>query len=514
MPRHTMHTLADMYARTMAGIQILVVEDNEMQSKLVSFLLQEDGHTVQIAGSAEQALEVLRSFRPELILMDLQLPGMDGLELTRALRLDPVHGTTPIIALTAYTDPSDLERAREAGCSGRISKPIDTATFAHQVARYMNGATDVHADVPCDSGDLLAEIRNTFLAEGLEQCSAILKDLDSGPGCAVEVIQRVLHRWTSLGETLGFPEISGQARELEALLNQTSLAYDAITKAMQTARRLFNAAARKKPSLPFELIAGLKDVRIGLVDFSEEEAHRIRSAAERADIQVVIEQMKSDSAQEQARYRALIVNQCAISPQVAVHRPKLSVPAVFIVSRSSLQSLSKLQGRSFDFLIAPWDAEEVLIRVYGLIAKASPPKPAADAPGRQESRPRVLIADDDPNIVAIVAATLQQFEMDCDIARSGTQALDAVHQCPPDAIVLDVNMLDLDGFEVLKRLRRNLITKEIPVLLLTARSQESDIARGFGYGADDYVVKPFKPQDLAKRVDKMISAPRKPRIQS
>ena len=84
----------------MAGIHILVVEDNEMQSKLVSFLLQEAGHNVQTAGSGEEALEALRSFSPVLILMDLQLPGMDGLELTCVLRLDPVQATTPIIALT------------------------------------------------------------------------------------------------------------------------------------------------------------------------------------------------------------------------------------------------------------------------------------------------------------------------------------------------------------------------------------------------------------------------------
>src|ERR1700692_1645044 len=105
----------------MAGLQILVVEDHDMQAKLVSFLLQEAGHTVQIAASAEEALEILRSFSPDLILMDLDLPGMDGLELMRVLRLDPVQSTTPIIALTAYSDPSDLQRDREGGCNGKIS---------------------------------------------------------------------------------------------------------------------------------------------------------------------------------------------------------------------------------------------------------------------------------------------------------------------------------------------------------------------------------------------------------
>ena len=109
------------------------------------------------------------------------------------------------------------------------------------------------------------------------------------------------------------------------------------------------------------------------------------------------------------------------------------------------------------------------MRVYRLIAKTTPSQPATGSTDTKKSRPRVLIVDDDPDLVAIVAATLRPFEMDCDVASNGEQAVDAVHRCPPDAIILDVNMFDLDGFEVLKRLRRNLITKEIPVLPLTAR---------------------------------------------
>jgi DNA-binding response OmpR family regulator len=123
-----------------------------------------------------------------------------------------------------------------------------------------------------------------------------------------------------------------------------------------------------------------------------------------------------------------------------------------------------------------------------------------------------LVADDDPDLVALVSDTLGQFGMDCDVARSGQQALDTVSRRPPDAILLDVNMVDVDGFEILKKLRRNLATSAIPVLLLTARSLESDITRGFGYGADDYVVKPFNPSDLGKRVDKMITASRQARL--
>jgi DNA-binding response OmpR family regulator len=496
----------------MGGIQILVVEDNDMQSELESFLLEEAGHTVQIAENAERAVEVLQTFHPDLILMDLQLPGKDGLALTRELRLNPIHSTTPIIALTAYTDGSDLARTREAGCNSYISKPIDTATFARQVRTSLGGITEAEAHVSSDSGDLLAEIRNGFVAEGLQQCSTILKELKSDPDGAIEMLRRVLHRWAGLGGTLGFPLISSQARRVEALLTPENPEYGEIIKAVETTRRRFGAAARNKPNLPPELIAGLSEVRIGLVNCSEKEANRIRSAANSTNVPVVIEQMKSDSIENQTGYGALIINEYALPAEAAPHRPQWSLPAVFIGSRSSLQSFSKLPAHACDFLIAPWDAEEVLVRLYRLVAKEAPPQPTGKTPHLQKRRTRVLIADDDPTIVAVVSQVLQQSEMDCDVARSGKHALDAVRRHPPDAIVLDVNMLDLDGFEVLKCLRGSLATSEIPVLLLTARRDKQDIALGFSCGADDYMVKPFKPVDLVERVNKMIAARRRSRL--
>ncbi len=494
----------------MASIQILVVEDNDMQSKLVGFLLEEAGHTVQVAESAEQALALLQSFLPDLILMDLQLPGKDGLELTRELRLNPALGATPIIALTAYTDPAELGRAREAGCNGTIAKPIDTATFTRQVREYLSGTAEVAGEAPRDSGDLLAEIRNSFLAEGLEQCGAILKELQSDPRSATDVLRRVLHRWAGVGGTLGFPELSSQARHVETLLKTAGEDYAEIVKAIETMRRRFAAAARNKPSFPLELTNGLNGARIGLINFSDEEANRIRSAASSPNIPIVIERMKSDSIENQSGYTALIVNECGVSMVSTLHRPQWSVPAVLIGSRSSLLSFSKLPARACDFLIAPWDAEEVLVRVFRLIAKPATPQPSVDSPHLQKRRPRVLIADDDPAIVSVVSEVLQQSEMDCEVARGGKQALEVVNRRPLDAIILDVNMLDLDGFEVLKSLRNNLATREIPVLLLTARRDKLDIALGFSSGADDYMVKPFKPLDLVERVNKMIAARRKP----
>ena len=89
-------------------------------------LLLGEGYDVRTAGDAEEALAVLATFRPRLILMDLQLPGMDGLELTRRLKADPATRDIVIVALTAYAMKGDEERARAAGCDGYVTKPIDT----------------------------------------------------------------------------------------------------------------------------------------------------------------------------------------------------------------------------------------------------------------------------------------------------------------------------------------------------------------------------------------------------
>ena len=499
----------------MAGIQILVVEDDALQAKLVSLLLEDAGHTVQMAGSAESALDVLQWFRPDLILMDLQLPGKDGLALTRELRLIPIYVATPIIALTAYTDASHLARAREAGCDATISKPIDTEAFARQVRSCLGSLPGTGDDVPSDSGDLLAEMRNNFLAAGLDQCGTILTALKSNRQGDMGVVT-ILRRWAGVGETLGFPEISNQARSVEGLFTLTgrdrTLKYeDDAVQAIDTMRRRFYAATRNETKLPLEVILGLKDMRIGLIDFSNEEAGRIRRVARNAHVQVVMEQIQSVSVLEDTTgYGALVVNECDVSRPAPPNRPQWLVPAVFIGSRSSLGSLAKLPARAYDFVLAPWDAEEVLLRVFRLVGKTAALQPAEGAAHLQKRRPRILIADDDPDLVSLVLETLRQSGMDSDIARTGQQALDKVSRHAPDAIVLDVNMLGLNGFEVLAKLRHNLATKAIPVMLLTARSQESDIGLGFGSGADDYVVKPFRPSDLAERVGRMISARRRP----
>ncbi len=125
----------------MASEPILVVDDNAENTKLVTFLLRNRGYEVRTAASAEEALQVLGDFRPRLVLMDLQMPGMDGYELTRRLKASPETRDVLVIALTAYAMKGDEQRARDAGCEGYVTKPIDTRALPAMLSRLLKGGT-------------------------------------------------------------------------------------------------------------------------------------------------------------------------------------------------------------------------------------------------------------------------------------------------------------------------------------------------------------------------------------
>jgi len=117
--------------------RILVVDDNPTNLKLVAELLGFEGHDVLQAADAEIALRVLATTLPDLILMDIALPGMDGLTLTRQLRADPRTRGIRIVALTAFAMKGDDQKAFDAGCDGYVTKPIDTRAFPAQVLTFL-----------------------------------------------------------------------------------------------------------------------------------------------------------------------------------------------------------------------------------------------------------------------------------------------------------------------------------------------------------------------------------------
>ena len=117
--------------------RVLVIEDNEQNMYLITFILRKMGHDVLQAVTGELGVEAAERERPDLVLMDIQLPGIDGYEATRRIRASARAGDVPIVAITSFAMTGDRERLLAAGCNGYIEKPIDPDTIMAQLAAFL-----------------------------------------------------------------------------------------------------------------------------------------------------------------------------------------------------------------------------------------------------------------------------------------------------------------------------------------------------------------------------------------
>ena len=116
---------------------VLMIEDNEQNRYLATFLLERRGHSVVSSADGPSGIEEAARLRPDIILLDIQLPGLDGYAVARALRQNPALDAIPIVAVTSYAMPGDREKALEAGCTGYLEKPIDPDTFVDSIEHFL-----------------------------------------------------------------------------------------------------------------------------------------------------------------------------------------------------------------------------------------------------------------------------------------------------------------------------------------------------------------------------------------
>ena len=205
----------------MSSNSVLIVDDTPVNLKLVRVLLSRQGFEVRTASTAEEALEMAPTFRPRLVLADIQLPGMDGLEMTRRLKAAPETRDTVVLALTAFAMKGDEEKAFAAGCDGYITKPIDTRTFPALIRQYLSKTNDVVAATsapPPEPASTAKQTQQAFITDGVQQSGRLISSLGSGFD-TVEALS-IVEQWAGTAASVGLPEISHFARELETLLRQ------------------------------------------------------------------------------------------------------------------------------------------------------------------------------------------------------------------------------------------------------------------------------------------------------
>jgi two-component system, cell cycle response regulator DivK len=488
---------------------ILIVEDDPMSLQLVRVLLADEGYDLQAAVNADEALNVLATFRPGLILTDIQLPGKSGLDLTRELRAKPEMNGASIVALTAYGGTDDEQNCLNAGCDGYILKPIDTSTFPATVRSYIDKKSLAVPKVQGDIRDLLRGMRNTFITESLAELTELL----SGEVQADKNrLHRALHRWAGIAGTLGMPSVTDQARKTEEFVGSAGeLDVSAVKEGLEELQRLITttaAAPAFELTLPREIVKTLSGKRIALAGFSEPEARRIAQVLDRVEsFTLVIEAPPAGlSTAMVERFDIVILNLGDAGGATCQKNtsPGLNKPVLLVGSRDRISdSVVSIETSARDFLTTPWDSEELLVRCCKLLS----PDLIHTSPPERQGPAQVVIADDDPAIGALLTATLRRTGAECRLARSGAETLALVRKLVPDALILDVNMPGMDGFEVLTNLRADNLTARLPVVLLTARQQEADVLKGFSCGASDYITKPFNPMEVTARIARYL--PRK-----
>ncbi len=383
---------------------VLIVDDNPVNLKLVRAVLAAEGYDIRTAGDGPEALTVLAQFRPRLILMDVQLPGDNGFELTRRLKSDPATRDIVVVAVTAYSIPGDEEKAHRAGCSGLITKPLDTRTLPAAVKLHLGRKQVTQpAFQPGDYHDLLTELRANFLIDGEEESSQLLHTL--AQGFDLDRTQRIAHRWTGIGAILGFAEIARKARGIEDFLADPSDQYHSardhggrergliaagecvsrLCAELLGIRELFTQAVqgkRQTPDLPPAVGQALADKRFAVIGFEPAEAARITGALEhaRARCRVFRDLPDNDTLQP---FHAGVVNVCQgegifswVHSGVSAGSVK---PILFVGSAETLLRREPgIPERSWDFLLGPWDSDELIFRAYRLFA--SEPNRGSTAP--------------------------------------------------------------------------------------------------------------------------------------
>ncbi len=225
-----------------AGRHILVVDDVDLNRELVTALLSPLGHSVHQAADGAEAVTAVASTDYDLVLMDVQMPGMDGLSATRAIRAVDRFAKLPIIAMTAQALPAQIETCHEAGMNDYLAKPITPAALIAAIEKWAGGGRSPGEAAP-DADQSMTELRDEFVAECAKDLARVNALLASGAPGARDALKRLIHRTAGTAGMLGLAEMSAYAGELnEALGRDNAPEGDQYAQFMARLEQLVRAA--------------------------------------------------------------------------------------------------------------------------------------------------------------------------------------------------------------------------------------------------------------------------------
>ena len=352
----------------MAGEAILIVDDAAVNLKLTRILLVSEGYKVMTAASAEEAIELLRGFRPELVLAEVKLPGIDGIELARRLKQD--EGTRHILVVTQAQAGSDgiEQKAISAGCAGFIPKPIDARSLGVRIRGFLDNRAETAPESPGGASHTaeMQALRARFLAEGREKTRDLLLNVEARFDTA-EAVKNV-HQWVGTGGLLGYSAISRLARETETILLELPLDNALLRESLANLALAFSSPrdARDAP-IPEGILTALTGKRVAVVGFSAKDQERFRVALDRA--KAVASFFEAGQPRDSAAALACDLAVIYVHPETVNstwldNTSARSRPIVLAGKRDDLLALPQpVQSLAREFLMDAWQPEEALVRL-------------------------------------------------------------------------------------------------------------------------------------------------------
>lgn len=420
--------------KVMADKTILVIEDDHLNLKLCCSILKMEGFNIITATEAETGLELAREHHPDLILMDIQLPGMDGLRATEIIKEDLQLKDIPVVALTAHAMDGDDRKAYDAGCIGYITKPIEVRTFTESIRQHLQSEASL-----------------------IEQPDAASDINQKNPNCKYYQKNILIVD----DELLNLKLISG-------ILSSEPYNLTTVTSGRE--------ALIKIEELPPDII--LLDIMMPEMDGF-----------------AITRQLKND-------------------PETK------NIPIILLTSLTDYQdNIKGLEAGADEFLNKPVQAEELLTRIQSLLRMKEYHDRLSCKVSSEESFTQtldllnakdqfqqgiVLLVEDDPKYQHLLKSHLAEQPYQLLSAKTGREALALLEREPIDCVLIDILLPDMDGFTICKKINENEAYRHIQTVGITSMKDLGMKIKGIEAGFDDYLIKPVNFTELKVRIKALL----------
>jgi PAS domain S-box-containing protein len=478
------------------GARVLLAEDNEINQQIALELLHRVGIIVEVATNGEEALAMALQFPFDAVIMDIQMPIMDGLEATRHIRLEARLQNLPIIAITANSQPEEIKHCLDAGMNSHLDKPIRPERLYGLLSKWIQ---IIEPPIPTDlllskdGDDELPNIVGIDTKDGLQRVAGnrklyrrLLSRFLSEHGNTTEKIREAL-RVENFSEVAGYLHtIKGVSGYIGAisLCNTTEIFEEAINKGSKKDRKAAMATFSNHLNAIIDGLGGAQKT-----DVVQSSSSPI---LENFDIQLdrqIVEPLILELAGH-------FKNNSLSYGEVLSQFKKILEPTKAMIIFGELEK----QLNDYHFV----ESLEILQKIASPLNIDLSGNLFVNIPKPRET---VLIVDDQRSNVDLLKDIMCEFNLF--VALNGRKALEMANsENQPDIILLDIMMPEMNGYEVCRRLKESEKTRDIPVIFVTAKNEVNDEAEGFLVGGVDYITKPFHADIIKQRVIRCLSLKR------